>query len=165
MKKFFFFLIIALIAATVLTLCKRKSGPEKLNGEEVKAKYGIVFPDLEYEGDEPPTIAPGARGVAKKGKAAAFTFEVYPNSLPIELTGETIASSAPANTEWFGGQKFIDTTTNDSAKGLWGCGRYYSTPPTSPQPVICQTEGTGFYRFFASDFQKNIRLSPFARKE
>jgi len=65
------------------------------------------------------------------------------------------------NTEWFGGQKFIDTTTNDGATGLWGCSRYFSPPTLATSPVSCQTEGPAYYRFFSADFDKNVYLSKF----
>jgi len=149
------------MAAAVFTLCKKdRHQVEKLDGEELKAKYAIIFPDLQYDSDEPATVAPNARA-PKKAKASEVTFSVYPNSLPITITGSTMSSTAPAGTEWFGGQKFTDTTTNDGAKGLWGCGRYFTAPNPGTTPVSCQTEGPGFYRFFSSDFAKNVYLSKF----
>lgn len=160
MKKFLLFALILIVTATLLTLCNKESKGLKMNAEDLKTKYAIIFPDLQYESDEPATVMPGSTG-NKKAKASAVSVTVFENALPIAISGTTISSEAPVNTQWFGGQKFIDTTTNTGAVGIWGCGRLFNAPNNEAKPVFCQTEGPAFYRVFASDFQYNVRLSKF----
>ena len=160
MKRLIFFIAIMLIATTILTLCTKKMTGEKMNAETLKAKYAIILPDLQYEGDEYPGAAAGNNG-KKKQLASAVIFTVFENSLPITISGTTMASIAPINTDFFGGQLFIDSTTINGAAGIWDCNRYFNPPLSSEIPINCETIGPGFYRFFSTDFLKNVYLSRF----
>jgi hypothetical protein len=167
MKRLFFYLSIILSVSIIAANCTQNEvespEPEKMTAQELKAKHGIVFPNLEYEGDEVAASAPNGKGAKKKANAVAVVLWFY--DLGINITGTTIVGDVSANAQWAGGQKFVDTTTTTGAIGLWACGRLYDSPPGAGTTTTCQTEGAGYYRVYSSDFDYTVHLSEFKRVE
>lgn len=160
MKNFIPFAALMLLTCSlVFTLCK-KEVKGKITAQELKNKYAIVLPDLQYEGDEEPVSKPGEKTTRKKSaESVLVTVSVDLNA---EIVGENLVGDVSPNAYHAGGQKFIDTTINDGAKGLWGCNRSYSSPPGAGVTTTCPTEGTGYYRVYSADFVTyDIHLSYF----
>jgi len=156
-------LLVFAVLAT-LTSCRKQASdqlaPEKMNAQELKEREGIVLPDLFYEGDEEAT-ATMSNGKRKQSAAAVEVTVTY--DLNAEIVGTTLTGDVSPAAYHASAQKFIDTTTNDGAIGLWECGRFYNSPgPGVGATTTCQTQGPGFYRVYSADFiTYNIRLSWF----
>lgn len=101
--------------------------------------------------------------VMKKARPQATTLVVvWFHDLNASITGTTLTGDVSPDAYVAGAQKFIDTTTNTGAIGLWECNRSYSSPPGSGTTTSCQTQGSGFYRVFSADFiTYNVHLSWF----
>lgn len=142
--------VIVISISAIATMCK-KDYSIKITAQELKDKYAIVFPDLQYEGDEEPTTPTNGKPAAKKRSAATVEVEVV-YDLSAEIVGGNLIGSVSPDAYTAGGQKFVDTTTVDGATGLWACGKYYYTPPGAGTTTSCPTEGTGYYRVYSADF-------------
>jgi type IV pilus biogenesis protein CpaD/CtpE len=155
-------LVLSVFAGALFASCDKKdTSSNEMNAEELKAKHGIVLPDLQYEGDEIETASPNSQG-KKKQSAALVTVVLWYWDQTIDITGTTITGSVSPNAYHASAQKFVDTTTVDGAKALWGCNRSYSAPPGPGTTTTCQTEGPGWYRVYSADFNTyDIHLSPF----
>ena len=143
--------ILAILFVFMFASCDKKE--QKINAEELKAKYGIVLPELEYDGDEIGTASPNSRGSAKK-KANAVLVVVI-NDLSISESGGIITTTISPNAQWAGVQDFADITTNEGAISV--CNWNYSTPTGGTK--TCQTDGSGNFRSWTSDFDYNIHIS------
>ena len=124
--------------------------PEKMNGLQLKSKYGIELSSLDY------TNGTLARG--KKVKADAVTLSVFTDLVLTESAGVFTTTISP-NAEWGGVQKFftIDTTNN----GVSVCNWNWSYVP-APATMTCNSNGTGSYRSWTSDkITYDVHLSPF----
>ena len=140
--------ILAILFVFMFASCDKKE--QKINAEELKAKYGIVLPELEYDGDE---IATSNKGGAKK--KANTVLVVVVNDLTISESGGVITTTISPNAQWAGVQDFVDTTTNEGAISV--CNWYYATPTGGTK--TCQTDGLGNFRSWTSDFDYNIHIS------
>ena len=140
--------ILAILFVFMFASCDKKE--QKINAEELKAKYGIVLPELEYDGDE---IATSNKGGAKK--KANTVLVVVVNDLTISESGGVITTTISPNAQWAGVQDFVDTTINEGAISV--CNWYYATPTGGTK--TCQTDGSGNFRSWTSDFDYNIHIS------
>src|SRR5688572_13047097 len=141
-------LLIAFITITLFGCDKKER--KQINAEELKAKYGIVLPEIEYDGDE---IATSNKGGAKK--KANTVLVVVVNDLSISESGGVITTTISPNAQWAGVQDFVDTTTNEGAISV--CNWFYATPTGGTR--TCQTDGSGNFRSWTSDFDYNIHVS------
>src|SRR5688572_10598374 len=112
--------ILAILFLFMFASCDKKE-KKQINAEELKAKYGIVLPELEYEGEE---IATSNKGGAKK--KANTVLVVVVNDLSISESGGVITTTISPNAQWAGIQDFADTTTNEGAVSV--CNWNYLTP-------------------------------------
>jgi|SRR5688572_14088993 len=142
--------ILAILFVFMFASCDKKE-KKQINAEELKAKYGIVLPELEYEGDE---IATSNKGGAKK-KANAVLVVVWFTDLSLTNSGGILTSTLSENAQWAGVQKFLDTTSTVGASSV--CNWYYIDAPEISEP--CQSTGSGNYRSWTSDFDYNIHIS------
>ena len=88
MKKSLLIFFLVLILAS----CDKKISKE-INAEELKSKYSIVLPDLEYNGDE---IATSNKGGAKK-KASAQLVVVWFDDLTLTESGGIFTTTISPN--------------------------------------------------------------------
>src|SRR5688572_8710015 len=131
--------LILLFAVAIISCNKPK---EELTAEELKTKYGIVIPDLEYEGEEIPTSQRGG-----KKKANSVVVVVWFNDLTLTESGGIFTTTISPNAQWAGVQKYIDPTTSDGAVSV--CNWNYSVPTGGTK--TCQSTGPGHYRSWTSD--------------
>lgn len=144
-------LLSVLIAAVVLvsigcSKASKKSLATQMNAEELKAKYGIVISDFEYNGDEIATAA-GGNGKSKQ-KASAVTLSIF-NDLTISESGGVITTSISPDAEWGGVQKWVTVDTTNNATSL--CNWNWSGVQ-APASKTCDGAVPGFsYRSWTSD--------------
>lgn len=139
-------IIIAVILITVFG-CTKQANKPTMNAEELKAKYGIVLPGLQYAGDE---IAVSANRGAKKN-ASNQTVVVWLNDLV--LSGSVSCTVSP-DAQWGAIQKFLaEPLSNDGATVL--CNFSY----VMPSNMNCPTTAPGVYRGWTSDFDYNVHIS------
>lgn len=155
-------LLLVLIAFTTIIFgCTRQASKKlakKMTAEELKAKYGIVLSDFEYEGDETATAPNNGKANGKKQKANAVTLSVFTDLTLTESIGVLTTTLSP-NAEWGGVQKFftIDTTNNGVSVCNWNW-----SGVTAPASKTCNTNGTGSYRSWTSDkVTYDVHLSVF----
>src|SRR6187455_1796195 len=106
-------LIIALIAITLFSCTKEN---KSMNAEELRAKYGIVLPELQYEGEEI-AVSPNRGGKKKASEQVVF---VWLNDLV--LSGSVNCTVSP-NAEWGGIQLMGSEITSP-------CNYYWPSNPT-----------------------------------
>lgn len=148
-------LVFAVIAALVIASCSNKQASKelastKMTATELKAKYGIEIPSLDYGS------APLARG--KKAKADLVTLSVF-NDLILTESAGVLSTTISPNAEWGGVQNFqtIDTTNNGVSVCNWNWS-YTAAPATQ----TCNVAGTGSYRSWTSDkVTYDVHLSAF----
>jgi hypothetical protein len=78
--------------------------------------------------------------------------------LTLTQSGDTLTTTISPNAQWAGIQKFVDQNSNDGAisVGNWN----FNAPPGVGTTKSVQTQGTGYYRGWSSDFYSyNVHLS------
>ena len=139
-------LIIAALIAITLFSCTKEN--KSMSAEELKAKYNIVLPELQYEGEEI-AVSPNRGG---KKKASEQVVVVWENDLI--LSGGVTCTVSP-NAEWGGIQRFNSIPLNvDGATSP--CNYYW---PSNPTTMNCPVTASGVYRGFTSDHDYNIHIS------
>jgi hypothetical protein len=153
-----------LVIAAIITLasCNKASKKPlaKINGEELKAKYGIVLSGLQYDGDEEIMARGGSNN--RKQKASAVSLSVF-TDLSLTQSGGVLTTTLSPNAEWGGVQQFftIDTTNNGVSVCNWNW-----SGTTAPASQTCATNGAVFYRSWTSDkVTYDVHLSPFLTVE
>lgn len=138
------YIVIAVLAITLFSCTKQASEnlrPEKMSALELKTKYFIVLPGLDY------TDSPVARG-GKKASAQAVV--VWLDDLTLSGSVECTVSEFA---QWGGIQKFLaEPLSNDGAISY--CNFYIP-----PSPMACPTTASGVYRGWTSDFDYNVHIS------
>lgn len=129
-----------LISFSCTKQAEQKSAPQTMSALELKARFGISLPGLDYSDNS----------VARGKKASAQTVVVWFDDLI--LSGSVICTVSP-NAQWGAIQKFLaEPLSNDGATVL--CNFYL---PVSE--MNCPTTAPGVYRGWTSDFDYNVHIS------
>lgn len=145
-------LLLVIAAAIMFASCEKQASnqPAKISmtAEELKAKYAIELPGIDYSNST-------ARN--NKPKANAVTVVVWENDLTLSESSGLLTTTISPNAQWAGVQKFIDISTVDGAVSL--CNWFYWAPPGPAATKTCNANGSGFYRSWCSDFDYNVHIS------
>ena len=146
--------LLVFLLAIGLFACNQKSDKNsviKMTAEELKAKHGIVLPDIEYNGDEIATS--NGKGGAKQ-KSTSVNVSVSEGDL---IISGSVSCTTSSNAEWGGIQKFLALPlSNDGAVSY--CNFNWSNT-TAPSLMNCPTTTSGVYRGWTSDHNYDIHLS------
>ena len=152
MKKLIVFAVLAITLFSCDKQASNKLASEEMNAEELKAKYGIVIPEFEYDG-EPATLRNNNQSRGKK-KASEQILVVWFNDLVI--SGSVTCTVSP-NAEWGGIQRYLAEPL--SIDGAVSHCNFYWYENETPQPMNCPTSTAGVYRGWTSDHDYNIHIS------
>jgi hypothetical protein len=135
---------------------KKEISKKEMTVAEIKATFNIDLIQLQKEYYA--TIHASLRGKPVKNETVLV---VWFNDITITEADGIITSTVSPDAQWAGIQKFLSTTSNDGAIGIWESNRYYYTPPGPGTITFCHYVGPGYYRGFSSDFNANVHITEF----